>query len=1054
MVKAIDFVVRDSAGGVVRGAVAGDGSNFVQLGAGEEISLNLARQSVVGYAHNGNDLVITLIDGREIVLSGYFNETGEANQLYLSQNGDVAAVELTNAGDGTMFAAYGPTEGWDKFSTIDDLRFGQTDDLALAAGATDEPAGMAGFVPGLIGLGPIGAGLAGVGVVGGLVGSGGGGGGGGGDGGPRPPTVNDPDSSQTVTTETTDQTLDVSGTGEPGDTVTVHVGTATQVTTIHDDGTWAVVFPEDGLPPDGTHETVVDFTHQGGGTTELDGPTFIIDVTPPDVEITEGAKSTGDVENAAEYVNGVTIAGEGEVGATIVVQVGDHTQTTTVGSNGSWTVTFPTTQVEPGEYEIPFTVTATDALGNDTILHDILVVDTVPHPIGFNPVTADNTVNGAEATAGFQITGTSTAGATLAVAVQGLTQNVTVGADGTWTVNFAAGALTPGEYDATVTAATTDAAGNVSNSSHTFRVDTMTSVAFAPAQIATDGIVNATEAAGGITMTGSAQPGATVQVAWNSATLPATVAADGSWSVNFPSSGIAGGTYSTTATVTATDAVGNTASATRTVQVDTETQVSVNPGQSGGDDIVSGAERTSGLSLTGHAEAGASVQVTFEGVSRTVTADTSGNWTANYSSGDYRTGTYTSTVQVTATDAAGNVAEATHGIGIDTEVVPFQRLTIATGADDIVNAVEAAGGLAVTGVVEPGSSVMVRFGSGGTTVPATVAADGSWTVTIPAGQIPAGENNVAMTITATDAVGNTSVLNETVRVDTVVRDLARTGGPIAGDGIINAEEAHAGVTFSGTVEPNSAVVVHLSNGQEITTNSGASGTWTVTFAENQLPAGEGNASVTVNATDIAGNTASITENFHYDTIAPGTPEVISFSRTSAGLRGIGTALTDDAYSFTAIDDSGHVTNVGANRADDTFYGETEFRLNQTVPDGSYLVIDTHDVAGNETSTLLIVDNTSAVDVDLHRAGLSSFDFSAIDLTFAPEAHLTINASDLQSLTGPEHELMVKGDTDDTVALDSATATGQTRVIDGHSYDVYNLGAGTVLVDEDIQTTII
>lgn len=225
-----------------------------------------------------------------------------------------------------------------------------------------------------------------------------------------------------------------------GDTVTVHVGTATQVTTIHDDGTWAVVFPEDGLPPDGTHETVVDFTHQGGSTTELDGPTFIIDVTPPDVEITEGAKSTGDVENAAEYVNGVTIAGEGEVGATIVVQVGDHTQTTTVGSNGSWTVTFPTTQVEPGEYEIPFTVTATDALGNDTILHDILVVDTVPHPIGFNPVTADNTVNGAEATAGFQITGTSTAGATLAVTVQGLTQNVTVGADGTWTVNFAAGA--------------------------------------------------------------------------------------------------------------------------------------------------------------------------------------------------------------------------------------------------------------------------------------------------------------------------------------------------------------------------------------------------------------------------------------------------------------------------------------------------------------------------------------------------------------------------------------------------------------------------------------
>ena len=72
---------------------------------------------------------------------------------------------------------------------------------------------------------------------------------------------------------------------------------------------------------------------------------------------------------------------------------------------------------------------------------------------------------------------------------------------------------------------------------------------------------------------------------------------------------------------------------------------------------------------------------------------------------------------------------------------------------------------------------MIRFGTNGASVPATVAADGTWTVTIPAGQIPAGENNVAMQITATDAVGNTSVLNETVRVDTEVRNFATDGRP-------------------------------------------------------------------------------------------------------------------------------------------------------------------------------------------------------------------------------------------------------------------------------------
>ncbi|MFZ1470072.1 MAG: Ig-like domain-containing protein [Paracoccaceae bacterium] len=1035
----------------MRGAVAGEGSNFVQMGAGEEISLNLARQSVAGYVQTGNDLVITLVDGREIVLSGYFNGTGEANQLYLSQNGEVVAVELSNAGDGTMFASYGPTDGWDKFSTLDDLRFGQSDDLALAQGATDEPAGMAAFVPGLLGLGPIGAGLAGLGVIGGLAGGGGGGG-----TGPRPPTVNDPDGSQTVTTETPDQTLDVSGTGEPGDRVVVTVGDKTQTTTIGPDGTWHVDFEGTGLPADGTHEAVVDFGHPDGTSTTLDGPTFIVDVHPPEVEITHGAKSVGDVENAVEYTNGVTIGGEGEVGAAIVVKVGEHTQTTTVAADGTWSVTFTTTQVAAGEYEIPFTVTATDALGNDTILNDILVVDTVPHPIGFNPVTADNTVNGAEATAGFQISGTSTAGATLSVTIQGQTQSVTVGANGSWTINYAAGALTAGEYDATITATTTDAAGNLSNATHTFRVDTMTSVAFAPGAIATDGTVNATEASNGITMTGTAQPGATVQVAWNGANLPATVGADGSWTVNFPASGIAGGTYSTTATVTATDAAGNTAMATRTVLVDTETSVSINPGQSGGDDIVSGAERISGLSLTGHAEAGATVKVTFEGVTRTVTADASGNWTAPFSQGEYRAGTYTSTVQVTSTDTAGNVANDTHSVRVDTEVVPFQRLTMSAGSDDVVNFDEAANGLTVTGNVEAGSTVMIRFGSGAS-VPATVSADGSWTVRIPASHIPAGENNVPMTITATDAVGNTSTLNETVTVDTVVRNLARTGGAIAGDGTINATEAAAGVTMTGTVEPNSAVLVRLSNGQEISTNSGTSGTWSVTFADGQLPHGTGTASVAITATDPAGNVKTISETFAFDTEAPDALDTLKIVRDGHEVTGIYTTQEGEDVTIHRIDANGSgsdvthaVTEGFSTSINGVRLSVDAYDFDNGVPDGSYLVINNSDAAGNEASTLLIVDNTNTVTVDLHRLGLTDFDLSTIDLSFAPQASMTLTAADLQALTGPDHRLVINGGSDDTVRLDDVVSTGASE----GGYAVYHLTTGTVLVDEDITRTLI
>jgi hypothetical protein len=1055
MVKAIDFVVRDSAGGVVRGAVAGEGSNFVQLGAGEEISLNLARESVAGFVQQGSDLVITLIDGRQIILAGYFNESGEPNQLYLSQNGEVVAVELTNAGDGTMFASYGDAEGWDKFSTLDDLRFGQSDELALSAGATDEPAGMAAFLPGLVGLGGVGAAVAGLGVIGAVVGGDDSSTGGGGNT-PIRPTVNDPDSTRTVTTESDDQTLDVSGTGQPGDTVTVTIGDETQETTIRPDGTWSVEFPEDGLPADGTHETVVVFEHGDDRTTTLDGPTFILDLTPPDVSVTEGAESTGDVENAEEYTNGVTIAGEGEVGATVVVQVGTHTQTTTIGTNGTWTVTFPTSQIPPGEYEIPFTVTATDALGNDTVLNETLVIDTVPHPINFNPVTADNLVNGAEAAAGFQITGTSTAGATLTVTVGTISQTVTVGADGTWTASFAAGAMAAGEYDATVTATTTDAAGNPTTATSTFRVDTTTSVSFAPGPVEGDNTVNATEAADGVVLSGTTQPGNTVQVAWNGTTLPATVGADGTWTVTFPSSSVTSGTYASTATVTATDAAGNTATATRSINVDTETTVSMNAGQAGGDDIISGSERTAGVSLTGRAEPGATVEVTLEGTTRTVMADASGNWTARFVSGEYPAGTYATVVTVKSTDQAGNVALTERGINIDTEVVPNQIETIVTGADDVLNAAEAANGLTLTGIAEAGSTVMVRLGNG-TAVPADVAFDGSWTVTIPAGQIPSGENTVPVTVTATDAVGNVSTVSDSVRVDTVVRNFARTNGQIAGDGIVNATEAAAGVTFSGTVEPGSTVVVRLSNGSEQTVTAGQNGTWSVTFTENQLPSGSSTAQATFTATDPAGNSSSFTETFSYDTDAPDALSTLKIVRDGQDVTGIFTGTNGEDVTIHRVDANGVASEVGHDVNENVSVSVNNVRVtadnydfNSGVPDGSYLVIGNTDAAGNEASTLLIVNNTNTVNVDLTRDGLSEFDFSKIDLTFAPQANLTLTAADLEALTGPDKQLTITGGSDDSVSLDGAVATGQST----NGFAVYTLGSGTVLVDEDINTTII
>ncbi len=1057
MVQAIDFAVRDAAGGLVRGTVGGEtGSNFIQMGSGEEISLNLARASVVSYERVDGDLVITMADGSQVKLAGFFAGP-EENLLYLSTNGDIALVELSGS-EGPLYATYGATEGWDKYSVLDDLRFVDGDNFAQAVAVSNEPAGQGLLAPALLGGGLGGGGIA-AGLLGGGLLLGGGGGGGGNGGGTRPlPTVDNPSRTDTVTTNTVNKDLVITGTGVPGDAVVVTLGTQTQTTTIKTDGTWGVTFPGTGLPPDGTYDTNVVVTPPTGTPIELDGPDYIIDLTPPPITLVSGFEKNGDVENLVEHADGVTLTGTSESGATLSVTISGVTKTVTVGSTGSWSVNFSTTELPGGEYTVPAVIKATDPLGNVTIVNDKVVIDTVPNVITFDSVTADNTVNGAEATAGFNITGTGTANATISITLQGENRTVTVGADGKWTMSWAAGTLTPGEYDATISATSTDAAGNVKTATHVMRVDTATTVAFAPGAVEGDNVVNGLERADGVTLTGTAQPGATVSVSWNGTTLPATVAANGSWTVNFSAASLPTGMLpvATTATVTATDAAGNSATATRQITFDTGTSVTIDAQQLGGDNIESGAEAANGIVLTGTAEAGASVAVTFDGITRTVTAGQNGVWSANWTAGEVRSGQYNSTVTVTATDLAGNTATASHGIRIDTVVSPFTANTVATGADTIVNGVEAANGLTVTGTVEAGSTVVIKFGNG-TTIPATVNGT-TWTASIPAGQIPAGENVVTLMATATDAVGNTAVQQQTVNVDTLVRNFARTGGMIGGDGTLNAAEVAAGLTLTGTVEPNATVVVSLANGASQTVTAGANGLWSATFASGVLPTGEGNMAVTMRATDVAGNVANLNGSFAYDTIAPGAPSVIAFGRVVDGVRDVSVVTSDDDLSFFKVTATGAPVSMAATESQDlvNYPGETKYSFGSNrVPDGTYLVINTEDAAQNESSTLFIVNNTASSTVDLARAGLQDFDFSTINLSFAASASLTITEAQLRGLTGADHKITIAGGADDTVTMTGAVDTGTNVTVANQVYSVYTLGSQgtTILLDDDIQKVI-
>ncbi|MDQ2096013.1 Ig-like domain-containing protein, partial [Rhodalgimonas zhirmunskyi] len=94
--------------------------------------------------------------------------------------------------------------------------------------------------------------------------------------------------------------------------------------------------------------------------------------------------------------------------------------------------------------------------------------------------------------------------------------------------------IATGEYDASVVVTSTDAAGNVASTTGTFSVDTENAVTFAASAVEGDGMVNATEASDGVVLTGTTQPGSTVEVKMDGKSYTATVDASGNWSVNVP----------------------------------------------------------------------------------------------------------------------------------------------------------------------------------------------------------------------------------------------------------------------------------------------------------------------------------------------------------------------------------------------------------------------------------------------------------------------------------------------------------------------------------------
>ncbi|MER5172119.1 Ig-like domain-containing protein [Thioclava kandeliae] len=940
MAKSVDFAVRDIAGGVSRGTVAGDGAgDFIQVGDGDAISLNLRKTNILKYERAGSDLHVVLTDGRVVELTGYFDVP--SNKLYISADGEITQVNLEDSGEGVLFANYSEPEIIGKWSPNDELAFLDGDDIL--APVEEDTAGMAGFAP-LMGVGPLlagGAALAGAAALGG--GSG-----------------DDDD----TTDEDDDGTTD-DGNDEPDD----------EDTTDEDD---------DDTTDDGNEEPDdEDTTDEDDDDTTDDG-----DDEPDDEDTTDE----------------------------------DDDDTTDDGNE------------EPDDED-----TTDDA----------------------DAVTSDNIVNEAEVSSGFTLSGTTDTDATsVSVTLNGASYEAVIAEDGSWSAVIDDASLVTGDYTVSITA--TDAAGNVSTITDTVSVDTDMDVAFSSASVTSDNIVNAAEASAGFTLSGTTDTdAASVTVTLNGKSYDAVVAEDGSWTATVTDSALADGTY--TATVTATDFAGNVATDTKAVTVDSSISVGINSTQMA-DNVISGSE-TTGVILTGTAEALSTVTISFGSGTRTVVAGEDGTWSANFAASEVPADTDMAEISATATDSYGNTATTSQTIKVDTVL---DTLTVATGtpdsvlADGVVNASEASGGLLLTGTVEVGAQSVTVALADGTTVIATVDAEaGTWTATIDAADLPdSGDATETLTVTAVDAYGNSGSTTLDVVFDTVVENFSVAS--VTADNTVNGAEATEGFAISGTVEAGSTITVTIDQtGATQTIVVGEDGTWSAAFDVDDLPEGTGTATYSISATDVHGNVLDGTNasaangSFIYDLEAPDSPDVTWATIQSGKVRAIYTDSDGEADSYTVsgINSDGTVTELdNSATATDDGSGEDIYSFDSQAMSTYFAVTDV-DAAGNESSTLTVTSE-SEITLNLDRDGLDQFDFSKIDLDLA-DVNLTISADQIMAMTGHENTLVIEGDSDDSVNVSGMTvATDDAQDMDGYTLYTLDDGDAKLYVDDSISTTVI
>ncbi len=790
------------------------------------------------------------------------------------------------------------------------------------------------------------------------------------------PTINlDAQGTGNDTTPTITGSTDLS----PGSSVTITVtdsaGAEQTFTAIVDSvGNFSADVPN--AMADGNFNVTATATDAAGNSAS-DTTSGIINTAVPNLTL----DSLGTGNDTTPTISGTTDIAPGSTVSISVTDSAGNTQTfgAIVQANGTFSVDVPAALSE-GNYSV--TASATDGAGNTASANENGgVIDTT--------APAAPTVDAGNGT---EITGTAEAGAVVNVDVDGDgTPDFTVIADGDG--NWSVTPTTPLADGAVVTATATDEAGNTSSPAS----DTVDAVA--PIVAFNDLTTNDTTPA----LTGSVDdPTAIVVVTINGTDYTATNNGDGSWTLaNDIVAALAEGSY--TATVTATDADGNTGTNSGTVVIDTTAPAAPT------------VDAGNGTEITGTAEAGATVNVDVDGDGTpdfTVIADGDGNWsitpTTPMADG--------AVVTATAVDEAGNVsAPASDTVDAVAPIVTINDLTTNDATPELTGTVD-----------DPNAIVVVTID--GVDYTATNNGDGSWTLADDAVATLA-DGSYTATVTATDADGNVGSNSGTVVIDTTPPALPTVD---AGNGTEITGTAEAGATVNVDVDGDGT--------PDFTVIADGDGNWSIT---PDTPLADG-VIVTVTATDAAGNIS----NPASDTVDAAAPVVAFNDLTTNDTTPALTGSVDDPTATVVVTING-ADYTATNNGDGTWTLADDAVA--ALAEGSYTAtVTATDPEGNVgTNTGTVVIDTTAPAAPTVEAG------NGTEITGTAEAGATVNV-DVDGDGTPDFTVIADGDgnwsvTPDTPLADgvvvTATATDEAGNISGPASDTVDAVAPVVTIND-------